>query len=38
MSEIVEEDVSAKFDELNVQDQSGHWRNAWNFLKLYLDT
>ena len=41
MNEIVEEDVSAKnLMELNVQDQSGHWRNALEFLKIifgYLD-
>ena len=35
MNEIVEEDVSAKnLTELNVQDQSGHWRNALEFLKI----
>ena len=41
MNEIVEEGVSAKnLMELNVQDQSGHWRNALEFLKIifeYLD-
>ena len=41
MNEILEEDVSAKnLAELNVQDQSGHWRNALEFLKIifeYLD-
>ena len=41
MNEIVEENVSAKsLMELNVQDQSGHWRNALEFLKIifgYLD-
>jgi inactivated superfamily I helicase len=31
----VEEEVSAKsLMELNVQDQSGHWRNALEFLKI----
>ena len=35
MNEIVEEDVSAKnLTELNVHDQSGHWRNALEFLKI----
>ena len=41
MNEIVEEGVSANdLIELNVQDQSGHWRNALEFLKIifgYLD-
>ena len=35
MNEIVEEEVRAKsLMELNVQDQSGHWRNALEFLKI----
>jgi len=42
MNEIVEEGVSASdLMELNVQDQSGHWRNALEFLKIifaYLGT